>query len=415
MADDPFRPLAGSRRPDAKPITAVDWTVLTPVPKDASLAPGEHPTRGKPSVVYAYRDARGDLLGYVCRFELAGGGKEFRPLTYCRSTRGELAWQWQSWPAPRPLYNLDKLVGRPKAPVILVEGEKAADAAAELFPDHVVITSPHGAQSAAQADWAALARRDVTIWPDADETGGKYAEAVARRLAPIAGSIKLLEPPKGVKPGWDAADVSTTEGWDKARAAAFLATAAKWGAAPQRRRRGAAGDGDAEDDASSSGGEAAEPGRRRRQADELLDFVAEIELWHSPDRDAYATVPVSGHFENWPVRSKGFRLWLAGQYFRRSARGTSRQATEDALSTIEAIAINNGAEQTPCLRIGMHGDDFYLDLADARWRAVRISGVEGWSIVDRAPCKFLRTPDMAPLPEPEAGGSIDELRSMFLT
>jgi len=139
----------------------------------------------------------------------------------------------------------------------------------------------------------------------------------------------------------------------------------------------------------------------------------QIELWHSPDRDPYATVPVNGHFENWPVRSKGFRLWLAEQYFRHTARGASSQATEDAMRTIEAMAITNGAEHTPCLRIGAHGDDIYLDLCDAPWRAVRISGIEGWSVVDRAPCKFLRTPAMAPLPEPEAGGSIDELRSFM--
>jgi putative DNA primase/helicase len=154
-------------------------------------------------------------------------------------------------------------------------------------------------------------------------------------------------------------------------------------------------------------------GPRRRQADQLLDLVAEIEFWHSPDRDPYATVPVNGHFENWPVRAKGFRLWIAEQFFRRTARGASSQATEDALRTIEAIAITNGAEHTPCLRIGMTGDDVYLDLTDARWRAVRITGT-GWEVIDRAPCKFLRTPAMAALSEPEVGGSIAELRS-FVT
>lgn len=411
MADDPFRPLAGSRRPDAaKPTAPVDWTVLSPVPKNAPPEPGEHPKRSKPSVVYTYRDARGDLLGYVCRFDLAVGGKEFLPLTYCRSTRGELAWRWQSWPAPRPLYGLDRLAREPKAPVIVVEGEKAADAAAALFPDHIVVTSPHGSQSAAKANWSPLSRRDVTIWPDADEAGLKYAETVARLLAPLATSIKRLDPPMDARPGWDAAD-ALAEGWDQARAAAFLATAVMWGPSGRRRRGGHIGD-EADDGDAGADGDAGGPGRRRRQADELLDFVAEIELWHSRDRDPYATVPVNGHFENWPVRSKGFRLWLGGHYFRHTGRGASKQAMEDALCTIEAIAIE-GAEYTPCLRIGRHSDDVYLDLADAQWRAVRISGVEGWSVVDRAPCKFLRTPAMAPLPEPEAGGSIDDLRTLI--
>lgn len=71
----------------------------------------------------------------------------------------------------------------------------------------------------------------MTIWPDADEAGEKYAEAIARFLAPIAGSMKWLEPPKDAKPGWDAAD-ALAEGWDQAGAAAFLATAG-WGDAAE--------------------------------------------------------------------------------------------------------------------------------------------------------------------------------------
>ena len=245
------------------------------------------------------------------------------------------------------------------------------------------------------------------IWRVADEASDKYAETVARLLAPIAASIQRLEPPESVKSGWDAAD-ALAEGWDQERAAAFLATArsAKRG----RRRRGESAGADDRDIGVDGDGETAEPGRRRRQADELLDFVAEIELWHSPDRDPYATIPVNGHVENWPIRSKGFRLWLAEQYFRHTSRGASSQATEDALRTIEAIAISNGAEHTPWLRLGAQGDEIYLDLCDAQWHAIHISEI-GWSLVDRAPCKFLRTPAMAPLPEPEVGGSIDELRA----
>ena len=41
---------------------------------------------------------------------------------------------------------------------MIVEGEKAADAAAELLPDFVVTTSPFGAKSAGKADWSAAGR-----------------------------------------------------------------------------------------------------------------------------------------------------------------------------------------------------------------------------------------------------------------
>ena len=39
------------------------------------------------------------------------------------------------FPNPRPLYNLASPCPAPRAPVLVVEGEKAADAAAEIFPD----------------------------------------------------------------------------------------------------------------------------------------------------------------------------------------------------------------------------------------------------------------------------------------
>ncbi len=415
MADDPFRPLRVGRLAAPAKASAAEWTVLTPVPKNAPAAPVAHFKRGKPSAAYPYRDPRGGLLGYVCRFDLAGGGKELLPLTYCRSAKGELAWRWQSWAEPRPLYNLDELAMKPMAPVIVCEGEKAADAAAELCPDHVVVTSPHGSQSAAKADWSVLHRRDVTIWRDNDESGVKYAEAVARTLLPIASSVKLLTPPKGAKAGWDAAD-ALAAGWDQTRASALLVTAVRW-VELRRRRTAAAGSGDDDADGGYGTGDTAiaARGRRRRRADELLDLIADIELWHSPEGDAYATAPVNSHFENWPVPGKGFRRWIAGQYFRRTSRGASRQAIDEALCTIEAIAINNGAEHTPCLRVGEHAGDIYVDLADADWRVVRVSGTEEWKIVDRAPVRFLRPPDMAPLPEPEAGDDtiIQLLQKLF--
>ena len=68
---------------------------------------------------------------------------------------------------------------------MIVEGEKAADAAAELLPDFVVTTSPFGAKSAGKADWSPVEGRDVTIWPDNDEAGAGYARDVLR-LVPHA-------------------------------------------------------------------------------------------------------------------------------------------------------------------------------------------------------------------------------------
>jgi len=54
-------------------------------------------------------------------------------------------------------------------------------------------------------------------------------------------------------------------------------------------------------------------------------------------------------------------------------------------------------------------------MGDKRRRAIKVTAHEGWTIIDDAPVKFVRTRSMLPLPEPEAGGSIDLLRPFLNT
>ena len=165
-----------------------------------------HPKHGEPAHVWTYHHADGSPWFYVCRFDLPDG-KEIRPLSWNGS-----GWTWKAVPEPRPLYNLHNLTANPDAPALITEGEKAADAAARMFPDYVTTTTPNGAKAANKADLSPLAGREVRIWPDNDEQGAQYAETVAK-LAHEAGakSVKVLDldgldlPDKG-----DAADVDLT-------------------------------------------------------------------------------------------------------------------------------------------------------------------------------------------------------------
>jgi putative DNA primase/helicase len=390
MVSEPFAPLPGrgrGRRPAAAAKTDA-WRVIHPVPDDAPPPPQQHYRHGKPARTETYRDPDGRVFGYVWRFDLADGGKEFAPLTLCENGAGRREWRWKAWPEPRPLYGLDRLAQRPQAPVVICAGEKAADAAGELLPDFVAVTSPNGSQNARKADWSKLAGRTVTIWPDADKSGATYAETVAALLAPIAASVKRLTPPAGVKVGWDAAD-ALAGGWNQARAAAFVGAATEQQPTPERQRR-------------------------PRQSENLLELIADAELWHSPDREAFASIAINSHIGNWPVRSKSFRLWALGRYYEATGTAPGGQALEDALRVIEARAIFEGAEHTPALRIGEHQGDLYLDLADEQWRAVRVRGnPQGWEPVGRAPVKFIRSNAMQPLPLPERGGSVEDLHDLL--
>jgi len=207
---------------------------VLPAPDDAPSPPKSHSKLGPVSHAWDYRDAAGCLLFLVCRFDQANGGKEIRPLSLRRMPSGKLEWRWLGVDPLRPPYGLDRLAARPDADVVITEGEKAADAAALLFPDHVAITSPNGAKAADKTDWSALAGRRCVLWPDADEAGEAYANEVSKRLhAANAAEVLRLNataflalpdgtPREALPAGWDAAD-AVGEGYTAALVAERLA------------------------------------------------------------------------------------------------------------------------------------------------------------------------------------------------
>lgn len=145
------------------------------------------------------------------------------------------------------------------------------------------------------------------------------------------------------------------------------------------------------------------------------------ELWHDADHGAYATVEVDGHLESYPVRSSAYQRYLRRLYGARYQQvivegGTkitvpgspSSQAFTDALGSIEAMA-GNGPEKVPAIRIGDHEGRVVIDLGTPDWSAVVI-GPDGWSVVPRPPCPFIRPAGLRPLPVPVKGGRITELR-----
>lgn len=77
---------------------------------------------------WAYRNQAGELLFVVCRFDRSDGGKEVLPLTYGDDGRGA-RWNWKAYPVPRPLYGLPEMAANVVNTVLVVEGEKVADAA----------------------------------------------------------------------------------------------------------------------------------------------------------------------------------------------------------------------------------------------------------------------------------------------
>jgi hypothetical protein len=153
-------------------------------------------------------------------------------------------------------------------------------------------------------------------------------------------------------------------------------------------------------------------GRGPKQADILIGLAQSAELFHSPDGTGFADLEINGHRETWPIRSKGFRRWLARRFYDATQGAPSSEALASALNVIEAKAHFDAPEREVHVRVGGLDGRLYLDLGDESWRAVEID-VSGWQVIDNPPVRFRRAAGMQPLPMPVRGGSVEALRSFL--
>lgn len=206
-----------------QPKKGNEWVVITPVPESAfPCAPDGSPLLPDSPLVngasrfWPYFDREGALLCFRVRWDKPGGGKEVKPLTWARNkSTGAEEWQLHDLPEPRPLYNLPALTLGPSK-VLIVEGEKAADAAQRLLPDWWVTTWPGGSKAVARADWSPIRRLEtprLLLWPDKDEPGIRAMTEVGEFLG-MPHEVVRLDPAWPEK--FDLADAEEM-GWDTAR------------------------------------------------------------------------------------------------------------------------------------------------------------------------------------------------------
>lgn len=213
LSDDP----ATLTTPPAAAKPRENWTAILPVPDDAPQPPDTYKQQIDGRWValefvarWAYRDTNGRLLGYAVRFRRPDGKKDVLPQTYCANPAGRREWKWKAFPVPRPLYGLEHL--RDDRVVLVVEGEKAADAARELLGDrYCVVTWTGGCKALNLADWRYLYGRRVHLWPDADPEGIDAMRRLGGILYKHCPEVKIIDP-TGQPDGWDLADAAA-EGW----------------------------------------------------------------------------------------------------------------------------------------------------------------------------------------------------------
>jgi KaiC/GvpD/RAD55 family RecA-like ATPase len=172
------------------------------------------PSNGQRRIVklYDYVEANGHLAYQTARYV----PKDFRQRRPDPAHPGQ--WIWNLQGIEPVLYRLPEVLDAVQRgeTVYLVEGEKDADTLAER--GLVATTCPMGAGKWRDSYTERLRGAQVVLLPDNDEPGRKHAHQVARALAGVAASLKVVHLP-GLGPKGDVSDwLATGNTWEQLQA-----------------------------------------------------------------------------------------------------------------------------------------------------------------------------------------------------
>jgi hypothetical protein len=305
----------------------------------------------------------------------------------------------------RPLYNLPELLAaNSDRPTAMLEGEQKADLMTRL--DFLATTTSQGAGNAEYTDFSPLVGRIVHLYADNDTAGADHMLDIAQRAYDSgAASVWLVTlpnlPPKG-----DIVDYYETRrtagATDEAIADEIRDAVGKAIEVQRQPAADVVGDEPEQDDKAVA------------SADTLADLVvamaADVILFHDEQGEAFATIEVDGHSENWRISSRQFTQWIASRVYRAHKIAVPSQAMSTAVATLSAMALFDGDCQAVHMRIARGDGAIWIDLCDEQWRAVEVTPA-GWRVVERPPVRFVRRAGMKALPLPQSG--FDSLDPLF--
>ena len=140
----------------------------------------------------------------------------------------------------------------------------------------------------------------------------------------------------------------------------------------------------------------------------------ETELFQSTDGEAYATFPYRKLMVTELVKSEAYRDYLTETRGPQEENAAKRPALiKGLINDHSAQAKRQGAIYPVCNRVALHRGVIYHDLDRDDGQVVKVTS-EGWRVVppQECPVRFTRNQAMLPLPIPETGGSLADIRSV---
>lgn len=161
----------------------------------------------------------------------------------------------------------------------------------------------------------------------------------------------------------------------------------------------------------SGGEEAGRSKKKQSVATRLVSLVADLDLFVSTDitPEPFADLTENGVRRTLPIEGGTFKKLLTHRYFEATGHAATDIALRDAARVIAARAEASGVRRPVTTRIGHHGDAVYIDLGDETGAAIEVSGT-GWRLTAAPPVRFHRPAGALPLPAPERGAKLEELK-----
>lgn len=138
---------------------------------------------------------------------------------------------------------------------------------------------------------------------------------------------------------------------------------------------------------------AGEGGEKEKQSDVIIRLADDIQYFTNELEESFAAVDINGHTEVMALNSAKFKLYLTKLYFENRNSAPSSDAMGQALKVLEMKAMFSGEQRKLQRRITEHEDNFYYDLADKHWQAIKISK-QGCTIEQHPPILFTRNKNM---------------------
>ncbi len=373
---------------------------------------GAPPEGGVRETRYPLRDRTGKIVAFHVRFDYPDGTKEVK---------------WQQFDGTwglngtkirdLPLYGVHELHPEPMLTVV-VEGEPALDELeralreGEYTRDGIaVVATITGASTVPSPEVLEdLRGHDVVLWPDTDPPGIKHMNQLAEALRPIAFKIRMFtwhDAPevwvedKNGQPklkAQDAADHHAVKSGDEDALGRLVNDLV---GAPEPEPP------EPEPESRNDKVDGKVGAAKRNQADRLIDYARETEAELFLDQFNMPHALVDG--EAVPLNSRCYN-WLRNLMWAKENASVGGDPLKTASGTLAAFAANEGRTRTLHTRAAYHDGAVYYQLGKGRvWKIDR----EGYRRDDAPPVVFRSINNLKDLPDPEAGGTLDEVCSLI--